>query len=256
MMRRITLTVFVWALTAAAVLAQDRTVRDIRFRNRGAGSIDESFLRAHIQTEVGEELDHITINNDVRGLLETEALAYVGVELESAEDGVVVVYVVENRLTLAEPPVIEGNDHFRASTLRDWLEVNVGDLVDEQVVGVGVSRILNEYRKDHYPRADVTWDLNRLEADPTRAVLRMVIEEGPRARMTGVAFDGNEHIERSELRRAMGFRAFWNPIRWFSKRRYDPEEHRLYLPHFRSRTYEKTRYVFYNSVRLIARSAF
>lgn len=218
-------TALVWA-AAGAVAAAD-TVRDIVFRRLGGGPMDEGFLTSRVGTRVGAPLDRQGIARDVRALMGTGRFAYVDVAVEPAGEGVRVVYSVQGRLRLVEPVAIEGVTGFRPAAIRDRLKLEPGDLVDDQVVGGRVRDVLDFYRKKRYPDATATWEI--VETDREQGLARVVVrfEENARATVARLDFDGNTVIPDGDLRRAAGTRAWYNPLRWFTRRRYDPGEYEV-----------------------------
>jgi len=51
-----------------------------------------------------------------------------------------------------------------------------------------------------------------------------VVKEGSRSRIQTIRFEGNERIKTGTLRKVVAQRPWWNPIGWFVKRSYDPDE--------------------------------
>lgn len=199
-------------------------VTEIEIRNTGSGRLDEGFVRAHITVEAGQPLDARGVSRDVRALLDTGRFSDVHVLEEPDGGGVRLIYALRRRLTLAEPVAVEGAEHYRASRIRGWLGLEAGSPVDDQLIGSGARRVLNEYRKAHFPDVEATWTLEELDDAPGSARVRFTVSEGPRARVKAVRIEGNEKIPDRVLRRALKQPAWWNPLWWLKKRRYEPGE--------------------------------
>ena len=225
MTRTKSIVVFLLLLLAGNVFGQAPVVSEIVIEGQEAGLIDQSFIRSHTQSRTNEPLDRAQVSGDVRALLGTGAFSYVGVELEpTTDDRVRLIYRVKGKPVLAEAVALVGVEHFRESKVRSWLELEAGDMVDDQALGVAALKVREEYRQEHFPQARVTWLIDEIQDGTGRVTVQVTVDEGKRARVVRVDFVGNETMPYSELRKAMGFRGALNPIQWFSKRRYDPEE--------------------------------
>lgn len=199
-------------------------VKGIEIRNQGPGRIDESFVFSHIAVKAGGRLDRAEVAKSVRDLLATGRIADISVEVEPAGDGVKLIYALKGRYRLTEAVALQGVTHFRESTVREYLGVYPGDYIDDQSLGKGAKRVADEYRKARFPDVKITWRLEETEAAQGLCRLTLTVAEGQRARIREVKFEGNQAVEAGPLRQAMKERSGWNPVRWFTSRRYDPDE--------------------------------
>jgi outer membrane protein assembly factor BamA len=132
-------------------------VKEIQIKNLGSGQIDEGFILAKIGVKVGMELERQMVAKDVKALLETGRFSGVDVSVDTAVGGAKIVFSVRNKLRLQEQITVDGAEHFRESRIRDLLELQAGDWVDDQVLGVRVGKVMEEYRDDYFPDAKITW---------------------------------------------------------------------------------------------------
>lgn len=218
------LCVSVSAVRAQTDAAPSTDVREIVVRSVGSAPIDEAFVRAQIGARTGETLSRMVVSRDVRALLDTGRFADVTAEIEPLEDGLRLVYAVTGRLRLAGPLRVRGAKHFREDRIRDWMNLDAGDLVDDAVVGARARRVKEEYRKELFPDVDVTWVIEPEEENPSRAVVTVTVDEGGRRRVKAGRFEGNTALPNGTLRRAYGIPSRWNPLRWIVPKRYDPDE--------------------------------
>lgn len=218
-------------LLATVAVAQHEAapvIREVRIDNTGRGPLDHAFVAAQIESEVGSRLDRAVVSRDVRALLDTDRFSYVAVEVEPLDEAARVIFVLQNKFRLHAPIRFEGVEHFRRKKLQDLFEVRVGGLVDEQIIGTAARNLEKEYRKALYPAARVRYELIPLEAPDGWAEVTVIVEEGRRAKVSSVNFTGNQVVEDRELWRIVEPRNWWNPMRWFSRRRYDPLEFDAY----------------------------
>jgi outer membrane protein insertion porin family len=199
-------------------------VRRIEVRQDGAAPVDESFARAHIGARVGQPLDRAAVSADVRRLLETGRFADVGAAIEPDGDGVRLVYMLTARARLAEAVRVLGADYFDADRVRDWINLEPGDWVDDAVLGTRARRVESEYRNALFTEPKVTWTLEPDPADPGRVAATVSVDEGPRRRVGASRVEGATVFSQSALRRALRVPSRWNPVRWVFPKPVDREE--------------------------------
>jgi len=197
---------FVVALLSSPVWAVE--VLDVQVRARSENrAVREETVMAFIRPEAGDTYDPDVVNEDIRRLQETGRYAYVGVELARQDEGVVLIYVVEERPRLRSITV-RGGDHFSNSRIRDWMELNLSDRVDESLVNSKLDAVREKYRKDFYP--NVSFDIRLTPPDEegfTR--LTVIVEEGERRKVSKIRFPGNTEFSPTQLKRAMGQKQAW-----------------------------------------------
>ena len=198
-------------------------VREIVIDNLGAGQIDRSYVLTHLSQKVGEKLDYALISADVRDILETGIIKDVKVDAVELSNGVKLIYAIHKRLRLDRKVTISGAKHFRESKLRGWLELEVGDYIDDQVMGVKIQKIIKEYRDDKYPYVSVTWKIHETDNYDGLGKVRVIIDEGNKAKIKKVNFIGNNGASRKDLKKIIGAKAWWNPFGWWG-RKYDQNE--------------------------------
>ena len=197
---------------------------EILIRNLGEGHIEESFVRAQISVRVGSEFSRAKVSRDVQALLNTGRFSYVGVRGEKLEDGLRLVYSLRNKLRLAAPLTILGAENMRDAKVRELLGVKPGDYFDDQALGLGARKVIEAYHKDYYPEVDVAWDIELVRPGEVPATVTVRITENRRARVRRIAFSGNDHVPLGVLKKVAQRHVWWSPMRWFYRRRYDPDE--------------------------------
>ncbi len=203
------------------------SVGSVSVRQSGeVGRIDQAFVLAHVQTDVGDPFSAAVAARDVRRLLDTGRFATVHVDVESPQaDTLDVVFTIEPKMRLSGRPIVYGVERFSQRRVRNWLDLEEGVLIDDQDAAVAMRRVLAEYHKRHYRAASGSWEFSVVDQRRGLAQLHIWIEEGQRQSIQQVKVDGNETFERKALRRALKRPSPLNPWRWFFARRY--EEHEL-----------------------------
>ncbi len=193
-------------------------VREIVIDNLGVGQIDRSYVLTHLSQKVGDKLDYGLVSADVRDILKTGIISDVKVDAAELPNGVKLIYSLHKRLRLDRIVAISGEDHFRESKLRNWLGLEVGDYIDDQVMGVKIEKLLKEYHDDKYPYVDITWKIIETDNYDGRGKVKIIINEGHKAKLKKVKFVGNDNISREDLKKIIGVKPWWNPFGWWGRK--------------------------------------
>ena len=226
-MTRLSIISLVCLVSLAPVMAASQSgqvIRNVSVTNTGAGTIDENFILAHISSKEETELNKQAISKDIKALLDTGLFTSVDARTEQVEDGIRLIFSLRNRSKLGERIAVSGAEYLRESKIVSLIGLEIGDPVDDQVLSTRANRVLEAYRKDHYPDAEVTWKTE--ETDKSQGLVRVsaAVNEGKWARVDRVVFVGNEAIPSRTLIKAWNPPAWWNPFSWFRTMRYDPDE--------------------------------
>jgi outer membrane protein insertion porin family len=201
----------------------DATVREIVIENRGGGPVDPSFARSHMSLREGMPFTRAQLSRDVKAVLATGHFTSVEAHYERLADGLRLILVVRGKLRLAEPVRVKGAEEFSENKVRSLLDLAPGSVVDDQVLGVRVQKVIAEYRKDFYPDARATWRIAATNEAEGLALVTLTVKEGGRAKVKRVTFSGNRALPARELWPTVEKRGWWNPFRWFGGRAYDPD---------------------------------
>ena len=186
-----------WATVAGAV-----PVRDIRVAVIGDVPVSAVQVLAQVGARVGQELDRAALSEDIRALQRSGAFSYAEVRVETADDGVALVYRVQGRPRIRVMR-ISGADYLGNKKVRTQMEIGSGDLVDNALLGLRAQKVRDAYRKEFFPDARLTWTLTPT-ADETGFVdVTIQVDEGRRAVVRRILFKGNRQVRRKELLKAM-----------------------------------------------------
>jgi outer membrane protein insertion porin family len=200
-------------------------IQTIEVEQRGMGRSDKAYVLAHIQASEGDDFSAALAAQDVRRLLDTGQFSTADVRVVELKDGdLKVIYTVQPKLRLQGDPRIEGVDAFRESKVRKWLELKDGDRVDDQMAGVAVRKVIQEYRKKRYTDASGSWKFHVVDESRGLVNLTFTFDEGNRSYVNDIRVAGNREISRSTLRTALKRPSPVNPYRWFVKKKYDRYE--------------------------------
>jgi len=170
-------------------------IREVKVVSRSLALLDEAFVYAHLGIRAGDTVDQRRITRDVKTLLGTERFSFVDAELTpvpetpSAFD---LTYVVEPRPRLEKPVQVNGAETMGAKKVRQWLELEVGDFVDDAVMSLQSRKVLAEYHQRYYHDAALTWLINVNKSNGF-ANVTATVKEGECASLRKVHFTGNTY---------------------------------------------------------------
>ena len=184
------------SLSASAVL-----VEDVRVKARGPREIDPESVLAYVSLTKGSDFTHQAVSQDVKNLQKSNRFSFVDVVWERTAGGLILTYEVTEKPRVRKIRVT-GSSVFGNPKLRELLELNVGDFVDDSELGTTARRIQEEYRKKLYPFATMKWDIVE---DPATGLadVNIFIDEGDCAGIGLVEFEGNTVFTAKELRKGM-----------------------------------------------------
>lgn len=201
----------------AAAAAPAQIVRDVRVDSVGEAPADPAYVHAVVETRAGQEFDVNKAARDVRALERTGRFISVSVRADPLPgSGLAVVYTVAARSTI-ERIEIGGADEVGNRKVREWINLGVGDLVDDALLAAGARRAQDEYAKKYFPDARLTWTLEP-GASPGSTRVAITVKEGRRARVSAIRFAGNRAVPTDDLLARMKQRRFawYNPVHWFT----------------------------------------
>ena len=188
-------------LCATHVVARNIVEVRVRCQNDSREIIPSTVL-AFVEPEVGDAYDPQVVNQDIRRLQATGRYAYVGAELETTAQGLILTYVVEERPRL-RAITIQGASHFSNLKIRDLLELNLSDRVDIPLVQTKLEAVREKYIKDFYTEVAFDVQLSTPDAD-NFTNLTITVDEGPRRKVIKIKFTGNTEYSNTQLKKAMG----------------------------------------------------
>jgi len=196
---------------------------DIRIENVNKVVLDESFVQAYTSLRAGQSIAseaelNAAVAHDVDNLRRSERFSYVRAVVEQDGDKFTLVYKVSSRLRLRQIDVA-GAEGIGNRKINKELGLELGDYVDEALVGEKARKLEAYCQKNKYPDAKVAWELKPDEKTGA-ADLLLKVSEGEKLRVKRIRFEG-EHLTSD---------SFWRrlvPNMFPSKKvasRYEPRE--------------------------------
>ncbi len=120
----------------------------------GTSDLEKAQILFMIESQVGETLDQRKLRQDVHILHEMNLFRDVQVEVEPGEDGYILRYRLKERARLADVR-IEGRTLVSKTEIEKQLTMKVQDVYDVVKLRENEEIILEEYRKEGYPKVKV-----------------------------------------------------------------------------------------------------
>ena len=184
------------------------TIDEVRIENLEKAALEDSFIKAYTSLRAGRELEseaelNAVIAQDVDNLKRSKRFSYVRVSKEQEGDQLTLVYTITPRLRLRQIEVI-GAERIGNQKIRNELDLELGDYVDEPLIGQKARRVEAYCRKNKYPDATVTWEL--IGDEKTGAAdLLLTVTEGSKLRVKRIRFVGERFLSNSRPARTERF---------------------------------------------------
>ncbi len=188
--------------TNAQLLPQDnQVVRDITVQYVGPATVNEELILGNMKTTVGQPYNERFVEEDIRALFATEEISNVRIFSEPMTGGVRVVVVVQTKATVSEV-LLKGVDRKFANRLRKQITTSPGSTLSEETLEQDRQKIIDYYQERGFSNASAEYSL---DIDEQRGTARVAfdINEGGKATIRKVLFEGNVAVPEKELRKQM-----------------------------------------------------
>ncbi len=202
-------------LPACVVFAQDftgRIIDEVRFQ--GLERVSEQTVRARLEVQKGQTFNQKAIARDIRRLYETGFFASIEADASLENNQLVVTYIVEEKKFIDEVLIL-GCDKVKERHVRGALTWREGDTYAPEAFQDELNAIIRLYQSKGFPNARA--DIRVENVGPSRVRITYLIDEGNKARIRHISFDGNEVLSDRKLRRVMKTRRGW----WFLGGKFD-----------------------------------
>jgi outer membrane protein insertion porin family len=163
----------------------------------GVKQTDEQLVRNQISTQAGDPYDTGIVARDIQNITRLGRFSAVRVRVDQNDDGTVNVAFVVNEDPLLSDVQVVGNKNFSDQELLEPVLLRAGDPRDPFLIDRAKESIRRQYQDAGYFLADVAVDEQTL-SDTGILILR--VREGPRVKIRGINFVGNETYTDSQLK--------------------------------------------------------
>ena len=177
-------------------------IRSIEVEYSGPATVSKERILAQIQTRVGEPYSEATVEKDIQNLYKTGAVLNVRIFGQPVAGGVKVIVAVQTRAVVREIE-IDGAQQVKAKRLRKAIPVKINDPVNEEQLEKGRQAIVDVYKGRGFNDVSVQFKIESIEERKGTARVIYTVDEGGKAAIRRVEFEGNEHFSDRVLRKQM-----------------------------------------------------
>lgn len=197
-----------WAQEAAGPVVDEILIT-------GLDRVNEHLVRSRIESQVGERYSPRTVARDIRRLYELGYFSNIVVETRGQLGSFALVYRFTEKRFIDEIR-ITGNRKVKDRDIRGVISWREGDTFVPEAYDQEREAVLGLYRQKGYAAATV--DIVVEEIGRSRVQILYVVEEGKKARVKSIEFEGNEALSDRQLRKAIQTKRSW----WFLGGKFDP----------------------------------
>lgn len=190
--------------------APDPRPRVVGIRIVGNRRIEADAVLGRIATRVGEPFEAARAREDVRRVFDLGFFRDVQVLASDKRDGKLVTFVVEENPVIRRVSVT-GNEAIGAEEIKEQLTLTVGSTIDYPLILENEQRIEALYQSKGYYLAAVETKIESLSDDAV--AVDFDVEEGRKLNLVEIDFQGNDHLEDSDLLKVMQTK----PWRFYSR---------------------------------------
>ena len=164
----------------------------------GTSDLEKSQILFIIESQVGEALDQRKLRQDVHILHEMNLYRDVQLEVEPGENGYILRYRLKELARLADIQ-IQGVTLVSKTEIEKQLTIKIQDVYDVVKLRENEEIILEEYRKEGYPKVKVRSRV--VEVDEMNYEIIFEIDEKPRVFLTDIYINGTQFYTELDIKR-------------------------------------------------------
>ncbi len=220
--------------------AQDfegKNISSVNIRYNGPRTVDEAKIRGHMSVRAGQKYSASRLDEDVRSLYESGLVDDIRFFAELVGAGVKVTAEVKTRAKIVAVGFI-GNTKFSDKKLAGVTKLRAGGVMSDQAILTARRNVQDHYRGFGYADVAVTHRIQSSEVAGT-AELVLVVDEGARAEVRKIRFEGNtsfpSHVLRNEMKtKQKGWFSFFTKSGRIDNTKLDEDMERV-LDYYRNR---------------------
>ncbi|MDK1021450.1 MAG: POTRA domain-containing protein, partial [Candidatus Hydrogenedentes bacterium] len=184
---------------------------------RGLEGINEQLIRSQLEVQAGQAFSRPAVSRDIRRLYELGFFTTISVDLDTSTDRNILTYFFEEERFVRELRIV-GNKKVKDRQIRGVLSWREGDRFYKEGYAQERDAVLELYRKKGFVNATV--DIVAEKISPSRMRVTYILNEGRKARIRKIHFEGNDALSDRRLKRIIKTRRAY----WFFGGRYKDEK--------------------------------
>lgn len=188
-------------LAGPAAAATHEGSRIVAVEVRGASAVANETVLAKVQTKPGAPYSEAAVSEDIRRLFALGYFTDVRADVEELPEGLKLVFVVLEKPSIAAVE-FKGNRRIPKQKITELFGVRAGELYDPRKVKEGVDQVEAEYGRKGFSEAKIATDA-RQDAAANDVTIFVLIDEGPRMRITRILVEGNQAFSDHRIRKIL-----------------------------------------------------
>jgi outer membrane protein insertion porin family len=201
--------------------AQSDTIEIKQIEIQGNQRIETEAIRARVKTQTGSFLVPDELREDLKAIYEMGYFEDVQIKTEPLTDGIKVTFIVKERPYLVDVQYA-GNKEITVDKLKEQVILQTQAFVDDLQIKDNAERIRRYYEQEGYYQTRVIPVLKNVGED--RMSLVYYIEEGGKARIRKLEFEGRQAIPAKTLLQSMETRKYSSLLSWLTSSGYYKKE--------------------------------
>jgi len=197
-----------WGLAAEMVFGQTSGLKIQSISIEGNQRIEDSAILGRVTLQPGDHITTIIARQEIQRIYDMGFFDDVQVRTESLSNGVRVIFLVKEKPFTVDI-VFDGNEELSDDKLKEVVTLQSQVFLDKKEVKASAEKIREEYQTEGYHHAKVIPIVQAL--DDTRNRITFFIQEGTRARVRTIVFEGMTVASKSDLLGVMANRE-WVPL--------------------------------------------
>ncbi len=197
-----------WGLAVEMVFGQTSGLKIQSIGIEGNQRIEDSAILGRLTVRPGDNISTIIARQQIQRIYDMGFFDDVEVRTESLSNGVRVIFLVKEKPFTVDI-VFDGNEELSDDKLKEVVTLQSQVFLDKKEVKASAEKIREEYQTEGYHHAKVIPIVQAL--DDTRNRITFFIQEGTRARVRTIVFEGMTVVNKSDLLGVMANRE-WVPV--------------------------------------------
>jgi outer membrane protein insertion porin family len=201
-------TMILWAYEGERVIAVEVS---------GVKTVAKETILAKVQTKPGVPYQDAVVSEDLRRLFALGYFTDLRADVEELPDGLRLIFVIKEKPTV-DSIQVEGSRFLTRARVLELFAMPKGELYDSRKLKEGVDLIKAEYERKGFSQCEI---VSRAQVDQVAntATLYLLIDEGPRMRITLVLVEGNQIFSDRRIRKLLKTKR----RRWFQSGVYNEQ---------------------------------
>ena len=177
-------------------------VKAIDVEYSGPATVAKERILAQLRTTVGQPYSDEVVEADIRQLYSLGVIKNVRIFAQPEGSGVKVIVAVQTRPVVREIE-IDGAEKVSAKRLRKELEIRINQPANEETIEKGRQKMIDFYRSKGFNEVTIQYRVDPIEEKRGTSRVVFTVNEGVKAAVKRIEFEGNAHFGDQVLRKQM-----------------------------------------------------